>query len=272
MIFMREKASVMSLDGKKMHDIELPKAFRANVDSALIKRAVLSMQSTRIQPKSNCPYAGIDNTATYIGARRKPQMHHTINVGHARLPRLKNRRFILQGDVAQVPQARGGARAHPPKVEQVREEKINRKERRKAIEAAIAATADRALVEGHGHKLGEKVELPLVVEDKFESLEKTKDVLNALKALHVSVDVEKAKGARKIRAGKGKMRGRKYKKAKSLLVVVKNTEKIFRAARNLEGVDVVEARNLNAELLAPGAVPGRLVLWSESALKSLRVN
>ena len=79
----------------------------------------------------------------------------------------------------------------------------------------------------------------------------------------------KAKERRKIRAGKGKKRGRKYKRKKSILFVVGKAEKIFKAARNLEGVDVVESRNLNAELLAPGALAGRLTVWSEDALKGL---
>ena len=81
--------------------------------------------------------------------------------------------------------------------------------------------------------------------------------------------VEKAKANREIRAGKGKKRGRKYKKRKSVLVVVGKPCSAIKAARNLEGVDVVEARNLNAELLAPGALAGRLVLYTEGALKEI---
>lgn len=33
------------------------------------------------------------------------------------------------------------------------------------------------------------------------------------------------------------------------------------------GVDVIEAKNLNVQLLAPGTDAGRLTVWSESALK-----
>ena len=63
------------------------------------------------------------------------------------------------------------------------------------------------------------------------------------------------------------MRGRRYKMAVGPLVVVGEDDGIIRAVRNLPGVDAVLARNLNILLLAPGAHPGRLTLWTESAIK-----
>jgi large subunit ribosomal protein L4e len=47
---------------------------------------------------------------------------------------------------------------------------------------------------------------------------------------------------------------------------VVTSEEPSRAARNLAGVDVATAREVNAEDLAPGAHPGRLTLWTESAV------
>ena len=47
-----------------------------------------------------------------------------MNVGRARLPRLKNRRELLHGRVARVPQAVGGRRAHAPKAWKKYVEKI----------------------------------------------------------------------------------------------------------------------------------------------------
>jgi large subunit ribosomal protein L4e len=41
------------------------------------------------------------------------------------------------------------------------------------------------------------------------------------------------------------------------------------AARNLPGVEICSVAGLNAELLAPGAHPGRLVIWSESAFEEI---
>ena len=45
-----------------------------------------------------------------------------------------------------------------------------------------------------------------------------------------------------------------------------DSEKAF---RNLSGVDVTTSKNLNTELLAPGGDPGRLVVFSKSAVSAL---
>jgi large subunit ribosomal protein L4e len=63
------------------------------------------------------------------------------------------------------------------------------------------------------------------------------------------------------------MRGRRYKQRKSLLIVT--GEFPLKAAQNLAGVDVVTFDQLNTELLAPGTLPGRLTVFTESALMKL---
>jgi large subunit ribosomal protein L4e len=262
------KASVLGLDGKKLHDLELPSHFEADVDKGLIKRAVLSMQSNARQPKGSFPRAGRENTAKYIGRRSMPTRERGINVGRARLPRLNNRRGRLMGRVASIPRAVGGPKAHPPKAEAKRTEKINRKERRAALASAISACTKQELV-SERHVLEKGMGLPLVVEEKFEGVDKTKKLKEVFRALNILPDLENAEKKTRRRAGKGKKRGRKKKQKKSVLIVTGKTSPVFKAARNLPGVDVCTARNLNAELLAPGAVPGRLVVWSEPAVNSL---
>ena len=42
------------------------------------------------------------------------------------------------------------------------------------------------------------------------------------------------------------------------------------AAKNISGIEVVEVKNLNAEVLAPGTKMGRATLWSEDAIDALR--
>jgi len=261
------KADVLSLDGKKLHSVELPKAFEADIDAGLIKRAVLSIQSQARHPKGAMPRAGRENTAQYRGRRSLPTHERGINVGRARLPRLNNRRGRLYGRVASIPRAVGGPKAHPPKAEADRTQKINKKEKRAALNSAIAATLSKEMVFAR-HVLGKDVSLPLVVEDSMESLEKTKNLKETLKALNVLSDIVNAKKKARRRAGKGKARGRKKKQKKSILIVTGKNSAVFKAGRNLPGVDICAAKNLNAELLAPGCVPGRLVLWSESALKA----
>ena len=51
------------------------------------------------------------------------------------------------------------------------------------------------------------------------------------------------------------------------MLVVSKDEGIVKAARNLAGVDIVEARSLNVEDLAPGTHAGRLTVWTKSALR-----
>ena len=102
----------------------------------------------------------------------------------------------------------------------------------------------------------------------MESLERTQDVKAFFDAFSLWADVERA-DRKKIRAGKGTLRGRKKKTGKGPLLVVSEDKGIGRAARNIPGVDIVDVYSLNAELLAPGAHPGRLVLWGKTAFESL---
>ena len=74
---------------------------------------------------------------------------------------------------------------------------------------------------------------------------------------------------RKIRAGKGKARGRKYKNKKGVLIVVSGKCSLAISAKNIPGIDVVEARNLNTNLLAPGGMPGRLTLFTQGAVEKI---
>ncbi|MCD6434342.1 MAG: 50S ribosomal protein L4 [Candidatus Diapherotrites archaeon] len=263
------KATVYSLEGKKVKEIELPKVFETEFHPEVIKRAVLAIQTAKLQPKGIKPNAGRDTSAEARSSRQLPFMERTINVGRARLPRTKDRRYLLQGRVAKVPQAVGGPRAHPPKVEKKIVEKINKKEKILALKSAIAATAKEEIVRSR-HEINSKIELPIIVESKFEKLSKTKDVLNVLEKLGLANEIEEAKKKKKIRAGKGKRRGRRYKRKKSLLIVTSDPKAAIRnAAENLEGVDVQYVKFLNAKLLAPGTKAGRLTVWSENAIKML---
>ncbi len=264
------KATVYDLQGNAVGEIELPSAFSTPVRPDLINRAVKAVWANRLQPYGTKPMAGRDYAAFTDNRRRVGSaMNRTINVGHARLPRVHFRRYLLQGFVANVPQARHGPKAHPPKVEKRLWEKINKKERRLAIRSAIAATAAKDWVLARGHVIPESVELPIIVVEDLEGVTKTAELKKILQALGVWSDVERAQEKRRRRAGKGKRRGRVYKVPKSVLIVVKEDKGIYRAARNLPGVDVVEVRNLNAELLAPGAHPGRLTIWTRDAVEEL---
>ncbi|MCW4048195.1 MAG: 50S ribosomal protein L4 [Candidatus Bathyarchaeota archaeon] len=244
---------VLNIKKEQVAEIELPEVFKTPVRHDVIKKAVIALQSTRFQPQGRDPMAGKRTTAESRGT----------GYGIARVPRLKGGNRAAFG-VSIV----GGHAAFPPKSEKVIVKRINKKERRFAIRSGIAASAVMELVVNRGHKLTDVEHLPLVIEDEMESLEKTKDVKELFQALGVWSDVERA-DRRKIRAGKGKMRGRKRKLGKGPLIVIAEDKGIGKAARNIPGVDIVDVKSLNAELLAPGAHPGRLVIWGKTAFESL---
>lgn len=241
------KANVKTIDGGVIKDIELPALFSEEYRPDLIKKAVMALQSTRRQPHGTYPFAGICSSAVGWGSGR----------GASHVPRLKN-----GSRAAKVPQAKGGREAHPPKVAKILVKEINQKEKQKAFRSAVAASIRTDLITGRGHTFDGAV--PVIFEDKFESLDRTQDVISALTNIGVYNDILRAKDSRKVRAGRGKMRGRRYKQRKSLLIVTSGTP--LRAARNLAGVDVVTVDQLNVEHLAPGMLAGRLTIWTESAL------
>jgi large subunit ribosomal protein L4e len=259
------KAKVFGLDGNAK-EINLPKVFETEYNPTIIKRAVLAVQSARKQAKGTDPRAGLKTTAEYKGMRGKSTAKRTINVGRARLPRTKNKRDLLSGKVARVPHSVGGRRAHPPKAQTKIIEKINKKEKKIALESAIAATANIDLV---GKRFVFEGKLPLIVEEKFEDLEKTKKVIDALIKIGAGKDLENARGKIRKRAGKGKARGRTRKIKKSVLIVTGKNSPVLKASRNLTGVDAVTINSLNVELLAPGAEAGRLVVWTKDAIEGL---
>jgi large subunit ribosomal protein L4e len=168
-----------------------------------------------------------------------------------------------------VPQAIGGRKAHPPRVNTIYHEKINRKERILAIRSAIAATANQELVSERGHQISSLEQVPFVVDDELETIKKTKETREIFKDLGIMDDIVRAKKGRKIKSGKGKLRGRKYRTPKGPLVVVGSDRGISLGARNHAGVDVVEVNNINAELLAPGTHAGRLTIYTKSAIEKL---
>jgi large subunit ribosomal protein L4e len=167
------------------------------------------------------------------------------------------------GQARRVPQAVSGRAAHPPTAEKDPSLEMNDKERKLATRSAIAATADADLVAERGHEFDDDLELPLVVDDEFEDLEKTTEVVEFLETVGAHADVERA-DERSVRAGQGTTRGRKYRRPTSILFVT--SDEPSRAARNLAGVDVATADQVDTEDLAPGAEGGRLTVWTESAV------
>ena len=254
------KVNVYSMDGTAKDKIELPSTFDDEVREDLIKRAVLSEESEKLQPKGNFYRAGLQTTARYVG--RKEAYHSLKNKGQPMLPRVMfpKGRF---GTVRIVPWAVKGRAAHPPHPEKVLFERINEKEKKKALRSAIAATAYGNLVKAV-HKVD--IQFPIIIEDGFEEVKKTKDVMSILGKIKIDTDVDRVKRGRKARTS----RKGGVKTPRSILIVVSGQKPLLKAAHNIPGVDVAKVDEVKVSQLAPGGRPGRLTIWSVSALKKLQ--
>ena len=261
-------------DGSK---IALPDSFATPLREDLVKLAVASSRANRRQPYGSRPHVG----------KRKPMagMKHSVEWwGKGRgVSRIMRR--TGQKRAAQNPHTLGGRRAHGPKVEKIWARKLNQKERRLARDTALSATTDMEMVSSRGHQISEEVSaLPIILgnyvevrdgkkaEFDFESFNHgsaTRKVLAIFNGLGLGDDLQRARDGRKIRAGKATMRGRVHNTPKSILLVVKEKSGLAQAARNLPGVDVVAAKDLNAEDLAPGGALGRLTVFTKSAVEEL---
>ncbi|MBS3157095.1 50S ribosomal protein L4 [Candidatus Woesearchaeota archaeon] len=260
------KAKIFNLEGKAGKEIELPIQFNEEIHPNLIKRAVLSIESKERQNYGAMPKAGQRSSAKL--SKRRRNYRGSYGHGISRVPRKiiwrRGRQFGWQGAFA--PGTVGGRRAHPPKAIKIFDEKINIKERRKAIRSALAASLLKEYVEKR-HVLPNAI--PIIVESKFESLDKTKNVKDVLIKLGLEKEMERI-NVKKVRAGKGKNRGRKYRIKCGPLLVVSKECSLEKAGRNLQGIEVSDVTSLNAKKLAPGCVPGRLIIWSEDAIERLR--
>ncbi len=260
------KLDILGIEKNKTGEISMPEQFEEELRLDLVQRAVLAVQSHKRQPYAASDEAGKRSSAKL--SRRRRDYKGSYGFGISRVPRkIMSRRGTRMNWVgAFAPGTVGGRKAHPPKTEKIWWKKINEKERLKAIRSAISATISKEAVAERGHIIPSNY--PFVLDDKFESLDKTSKIMEAFLKLGMGQEMSRARG-KSVRAGKGKSRGRKYKTKTGPLIVVSKTDKLAKAAVNIPGIDVVNVKNLNVELLAPGAKPGRLTLWTSSAINIL---
>lgn len=149
--------------------------------------------------------------------------------------------------------------------------KINTTQKRYAVASALAASCVPALVMARGHAIEEVPEIPLVVENAVESTKKTSQAKDILVAIGAAPDVDKAAASKQVRAGKGKMRNRRYTLRRGPLVIYASNDGVEQAFRNLPGVELCCVDRLNLLQLAPGGHMGRFCIWSQAALEKLDV-
>jgi len=147
--------------------------------------------------------------------------------------------------------------------------KVGVAEKRYAMCSAIAATGVPALVMAKGHVIDGIPEVPLVVADSVQTFTKTKQAVEFLRRNKAWADVAKVYSTRRMRAGKGKLRNRRYVQKLGPLVVYDQDQGLTKSFRNIPGVDVIQVDNLNLLKLAPGGHVGRFIIWTEAAFKKL---
>lgn len=239
--------------------VVLPAVFKAPIRPDVVLFVHSNMAKNRRQAYAVSVKAGHQTPAESWGTGRAV----------SRIPRVPGGGTSRSGQGAFGNMCRGGRMFAPTKVWRKWHRRVNLNQRRYATVSALAGSALPGLVMARGHHIAGLAEVPLVVDNGMESIQRTKDAVKLLKDLGAYADVEKSQESRKVRTGKGKMRNRRHVQRRGPLVVYDRDDGVRRAFRNLPGVDLCQVSRLNLLQLAPGGHVGRFVIWSQSAFQQL---
>ncbi len=254
------KAAVFDIKGNKNKEIDLPELFNSRIREDIVQKCYEASKFIGIHPYAPYKEAGKRHSASGTISHRRHEWKGHYGRGISRIPRKtmyrRGTQFFWVG--AEVSSTRGGRRAHPPKLNK-RFRKINKKEEKIAINSAIGATAnEHYLKQRYSTPIKINHKLPIIIE--FQNNIKTKDIINLLKSLlgeFSNIALKK----KSVRAGKGKLRGRKYKSNAGLLLVKSSSENI-----KMKGIDIKSANEIKISDLYP---LGRLAIYTEKALEEL---
>lgn len=259
---MKTKTKIISIDGKQGKEIELPKEFDAFVREDIVQKVLEAKKKQ--QPYAPSPIAGQKSARGKI-----KHLRHVWKSGYGRgASRVPRKIFSRRGsqfnwEAAEIPSAKGGIRAHPPKVPgMINTKKINKKELAMALASALSATGKEKFVVKKYKNIGKVENLPIVVEDKFAKL-KAKEIKTALQKILGEELVEIAVKKKSLNSGRGKRRGRKYKRSAGMLLVIGDKENL-----KTKLFDVQKVKMLGVKDLAQGGL-GRLVVYTENAIKEI---
>jgi len=255
----RPLISVFNEQGEVSGQVTLPAVFKAPIRPDVVHFVHSNMSKNSRQPYAVHKHAGHQTSAESWGTGRAV----------SRIPRVRGGGTHRSGQAAFGNMCRGGRMFAPTKTWRKWHHRINQKQRRYAICSALAASSIPALLMARGHKIEQVPEVPVVCSNSIESLTKTKAAVALLKQLNAYDDVEKCQNSKQIRAGKGKMRNRRYVMRRGPLVIYNEDHGIKQAFRNLPGVDLISVDRLNLLKLSPGSHLGRFCIWSEGAFQKL---
>ena len=253
------QAKVLDLEGKEGESVDLPVVFETPLREDVINRAFVALASHGKQPQGRDPLAG-ERTSAESG-------HPPTGRGISRIPRVKGERYSKSGMAGAVASTVHGRLPHPPRSEKVIRKEINAKERYLALASAIAATADKSVVQRRGHKFSSN--LPIIVSSELENVTKARDLKKFLAAVGADQDVERA-GHRKKKVSDAI--SRRARPGAGPLIVVADPSKLRSASMAFTGLNVTSSSNLSVLDLAPGSVPGRLTIWTRDSLNGISKN
>jgi large subunit ribosomal protein L4e len=245
---------------KVEHYIPLPAVFSSPIRPDLIRDVHSRISKNKRQPYAVSKFAGHDYSAESWGTGRAV----------ARIPRVSGGGTHRAGQAAFGNMCRGGRMFSPTKTWRRWHRKVAIGQRRYAICSALAASAVPSLLLARGHRVEQIPEVPLVVDNKvIEGVDKTKQAVAFLKSIGAYADVEKVIASHRVRAGKGKMRNRRYVQRRGPLVVYNENAPFAKAFRNVPGVELCSVTRLNLLQLAPGGHVGRFIIWTRDAFERL---
>lgn len=263
---MKMKLSIIDKNSKKVGDFELD--LKEDIRDDIFKRAFLAEASLFRQEKGADPLAG--KRASISVSKRRRRFRTTYGRGQARTPKksmwVRGRQIRMVGAFA--PNTVGGRRAHPPKAEKNLLKEVNNKEWLKALRVGVLSSLDAKTVKSNGQRVPEGY--PFVLDDSVEKSMKTKEIKEMLLGLGFSEEFERV-SQRKVRAGKGTMRGRTYNEKRGPLIVASSIESpIIKTARNLKGFDVMTPDLLMVSDFGMSEKPGRMVIFTKSAFEEFK--
>ncbi|PZC75464.1 hypothetical protein B5X24_HaOG206073 [Helicoverpa armigera] len=209
--------------------LPLPFVFKAPIRPDLVNDVHVSMSKNARQPYSVSKEAGHQTSAESWGTGRAV----------ARIPRVRGGGTHRSGQGAFGNMCRGGRMFAPTKPWRRWHRRVNLRQRRAAVAAAVAASGVPALVQARG--------------GFYEELTTFSPVYKS----------------QRLRAGKGKMRNRRRVQRKGPLIIYHKDQGLTRAFRNIPGVEMLNVDKLNLLKLAPGGHLGRFCIWTQSAFDRL---
>jgi len=244
---------------EKSGTVVMPHVLTSPLRPDLVREVHKNVSKNRRQAYAVGAKVGYDTAAESWGTGRAV----------ARIPRAPGGGTHRAGQATFGNQARGGGMFNPTKVWRRWHRRVNVTQKRHAVVTALAASSLPPLVMARGHRISEVSELPLVVSDGLESVTKTKQAVEALKKLGAGEDMQKVLDSKKLRAGQGKARNRRYRMRCGPMVIYNEDNGITRAMRNIPGVETASVDNLDLLRLAPGGSFGRFLIFTEGAFKKL---